>query len=127
MNKVVHFEIPYENEERAMKFYQNVFGWQIMKMPDMEYHMVTTVESDPETMRPKTPGAINGGMLRKDATLPHPLVIVDVQDANSHVEKIKASGGKVVMPVIPIGEFGFYARVSDSEGNIIGIWQEMKK
>jgi predicted enzyme related to lactoylglutathione lyase len=127
MNKVVHFEIPYENEERAKKFYENVFGWQIMKMPDMDYHMVTTVESDPETMRPKTPGAINGGMLKKDATVPYPLVIVDVDDVNSHVEKIKGSGGKVIMPVIPIGEFGFYARVSDSEGNIIGIWQEKKK
>jgi predicted enzyme related to lactoylglutathione lyase len=127
MNKVVHFEIPYENEERAKKFYENVFGWQIMKMPDMDYHMVTTVESDPETMRPKTPGAINGGMLKKDATVPYPLVIVDVDDVNSHVEKIKGSGRKVIMPVIPIGEFGFYARVSDSEGNIIGIWQEKKK
>jgi len=45
MNKVVHFEIPYDNQSRAQKFYQEVFGWQIMKMPDMDYHMVTTTPS----------------------------------------------------------------------------------
>jgi uncharacterized protein len=127
MNKVVHFEIPYENEERAKKFYQNVFGWQIVKMPDMDYSMVTTVDSDPQTMRPKTPGAINGGMIRKDPTGPYPMIIIDVENVDAHVAKVQASGGKVVMPKIPVGEYGYYARVSDPEGNIIGIWEERSK
>jgi len=127
MNKVVHFEIPYENEERAKQFYQNVFGWQIVKMPDMDYSMVTTVDSDPQTMRPKTPGAINGGMIRKDPTGPYPMIIIDVENADAHVAKVQASGGKIVMPKIPVGEYGYYARVSDPEGNIIGIWEERSK
>lgn len=127
MNKVVHFEIPYEIEERAKKFYQSVFGWQIMKMPDMDYNMVTTVDSDPQTMRPKTPGAINGGMLKKDSTGPYPILVIDVEDVEAHVAKAEAAGGKVVVPKFSIGEFGFYARVSDSEGNIIGLWQEKRK
>ena len=124
MNKVVHFEIPYENEQRAKEFYQNVFGWQIMKMPDMDYNMVTTVDSDPQTMRPKTPGAINGGMIKKDPTGPYPILVVAVENVDAHAGKVEAAGGRVVMPKIPIGNFGYYARIADPEGNIIGIWEE---
>ncbi len=39
MNKVVHFEIPYDDQDRAQKFYQDVIGWQIIKFPGMDYHM----------------------------------------------------------------------------------------
>ena len=124
MNKVVHFEIPYDNEERAKRFYQGVFGWQIMKMPDMDYNAVTTVDSDPQTMRPTTPGAINGGMLKKDPTGPYPILVIAVENTDSYIAKVEAAGGKVVMPTIPIGDFGFYARVADPEGNIIGLWQQ---
>lgn len=123
MNKVVHFEIPFENEERAKKFYQDVFGWQISKMPEMEYNSVTTVETDQQTMMPKTPGAINGGMVKKDPTGPSPVIVIDVADVDGHLKQIQNAGGKVIMPKIDVGNFGFYARVADTEGNIIGIWQ----
>lgn len=95
-----------------------------MKMPDIDYNMVMTVESDPQSMRPKTPGAINGGMLKKDPTATYPILIIDVQDVDAHLAQVKQAGGKVVMPKIEIGQFGFYARVADTEGNIVGIWQE---
>jgi predicted enzyme related to lactoylglutathione lyase len=89
--------------------------------------MVTTVDSDPQTMRPKTPGAINGGMIRKDSTGPYPMIIIDVENADAHLAKVQALGGNIVMPKIPVGEYGYYARVSDPEGNIIGIWEERSK
>ena len=31
------------------------------------------------------------------------------------------------MPKMSIGTFGFYARAKDTEGNVIGIWQTLKK
>lgn len=127
MNKVVHFEIPFDNEERAKKFYQEVFGWQISKMPNMEYNAVTTVETDQQTMMPKTPGAINGGMVKKDPTGTNPVIVIDVTDVDGHLKQIENAGGKVVMPKIDIGDFGYYARVADTEGNIIGIWQGKSK
>ncbi len=27
MDRVVHFEIPYDDADRAKKFYQGIFGW----------------------------------------------------------------------------------------------------
>jgi predicted enzyme related to lactoylglutathione lyase len=46
MDKVVHFEIPFENKNRAMKFYSDAFGWQLMDMQQMDYVMASTVEVD---------------------------------------------------------------------------------
>jgi len=126
MNKVVHFEIPYDDQQRAQKFYQEVFGWQINKFLDMDYYLVTTTPSD-ENMRPKEPGAINGGLLKKDPTGEHPVLVIDVPSIDEHIKKIESAGGKVVMPKMEIGDFGLYARVADTEGNVIGIWQLLKK
>ena len=127
MNKVVHFEIPYENQERAQKFYQNVFDWQINKFADMDYYIATTCKTDQNTMMPTEPGAINGGLLKRDPTGEHPVIVIDVPNIEEHLKKIEDAGGKVVMPTMKVGDFGLYARVSDTEGNVIGIWQLLKK
>ena len=61
MDKVVHFEIPFEDKQRAMKFYTDSFGWQLADMPQMNYVMASTVDVDQNHM-PKEAGAINGGL-----------------------------------------------------------------
>jgi len=127
MNKVAHFEIPYDDQQRAQKFYQDVFGWQINQFADMDYYLATTCKSDPKTMKPTEPGAINGGLLPKDPTGEHPIIVIDVPSMDEHIKKIESAGGKVVMPTMKIGDFGLYARVADTEGNVIGIWQLLKE
>ena len=54
MNPVVHFEIPYENADRATSFYERAFGWQTQRFGEEmgNYVTVTTTESDPQTGRP---------------------------------------------------------------------------
>jgi len=125
MNKVVHFEIPYDDQGRAQKFYQDVFGWQITKFPDMDYHMVTTTPTD-EKMKPTEPGAINGGLLPKDSTGTHPVIVIDVPSIEDHIKKVESAGGKTVMPTVKVGTFGLYTRVSDPENNVIGLWQTLE-
>lgn len=89
--------------------------------------MVTTTDSDPKTMRPKEPGAINGGLLPKDPTGSSPVIVIDVPSVDDHIKKIESAGGKTVMPKMQVGGFGLYARIADTEGNIIGIWQTLKQ
>lgn len=60
MNKIVHFEIPFDDKERAGEFYKNVFDWQIEDMPSMNYTIARSAEVD-ENQMIKEPGAINGG------------------------------------------------------------------
>jgi len=41
--RIVHFEIPADDPQRAAAFYKKAFGWKIEKWPGpMEYWMVTT-------------------------------------------------------------------------------------
>jgi predicted enzyme related to lactoylglutathione lyase len=61
MNKVVHFEIPFDDKARASKFYGEIFGWALTDMPQMNYVMAETAESG-ESGLPNEPGAINGGL-----------------------------------------------------------------
>jgi predicted enzyme related to lactoylglutathione lyase len=128
MNSVVWFEMPFDESERAQKFYKDVFGWQINPVPNMEdYLLANTTDTDLQTMQPKNPGAINGGMSKRNSdTAQHPVIVIQVDSIDEHVKKIEGSGGKTVMPKTDIGAFGFYARVSDTEENEIGIWEQPK-
>jgi predicted enzyme related to lactoylglutathione lyase len=125
MDRVMHFEIPAENMPRAQKFYKNVFGWRIKKVPQMEYYMASTVESDKKGM-PKKVGAINGALMEKDKNAKAPVLVITVRSVNSHLKKIERSGGKVVMEPQKVEGMGIYARVQDTEGNVIGIWQSLE-
>jgi predicted enzyme related to lactoylglutathione lyase len=125
MDKVTHFEIPVDDMNRAKDFYKKIFGWEINDIPEMEYSLVTTVPTDEKNM-PKEIGAINGGMLKKDDTSTSPVIVIDVSSLDEYLKKIESAGGKVVLPKVEVGDFGLYARITDTEGNIIGIWQNIK-
>ena len=62
MNPVVHFEMPYENRARLVKFYTAVFGWVMTELGEdmMDYVLAKTAVED--TNQPDAhKGTINGG------------------------------------------------------------------
>ena len=122
MDKVVHFEIPFENKARAMKFYGDCFGWQLTDMPEMNYVMANTVATGPD-YRPTEAGAINGGLFQRPKEAPGPVLYVGVSSVDAAIAKVTAAGGKVVTPKTPIPGMGAYGRVSDPEGNVIGLFE----
>jgi predicted enzyme related to lactoylglutathione lyase len=122
MDKVVHFEIPFENKQRAMKFYTDSFGWQLADMPQMNYVMASTVAVD-DQHRPKEPGAINGGLFQRPKEAPNPTIYVGVGSVDAAIKKVEAAGGKVVTPKTPIPGMGAYARIADTEGNVLGLFE----
>lgn len=125
MDKVVHFEIPYDDLERVKKFYSGVFGWNIQTIPEMHYNIVHTVEVDEKQM-PKEKGAINGGMYKRDeASAQGPVIVINVKSVDEAVKKVEKAGGKVFRAKVKVGDMGFYAQVKDSEGNIIGVWENL--
>jgi uncharacterized protein len=128
MNNVVHFEMPVNDIERAQKFYKELFGWDIEKAGEMPYWIAKTGECDENNMHKKT-GFINGGLMERNSEDPSgskPVIVIKVGDLNEHLNKIEEAGGKIVMPVKDVGNMGKYARVEDTETNIIGIWQDAK-
>jgi predicted enzyme related to lactoylglutathione lyase len=122
MDKVVHFEIPFDNKQRAMKFYTDSFGWRLMDVPEMNYVMATSVDVDDKFM-PREPGAINGGLFQRPKEAPNPALYVGVASIDASIKKVESAGGKVVTPKTPIPGMGAFARIADTEGNVIGLYQ----
>jgi predicted enzyme related to lactoylglutathione lyase len=122
VDKVVHFEIPFDDKRRAMTFYAECFGWQLQDMPQMQYVMASTVATGPDYM-PTERGAINGGLFQRPKEAPAPVIYVGVKSVSDALEKVASAGGRVVTPKTPIPNMGAYARVTDTEGNVIGLFE----
>jgi uncharacterized protein len=116
MSRVIHFEIPAAEPERAAAFYKQVFGWSIEKWPGpMEYWMVTTGADG-------APG-INGGLLKKQAPTTATTNTIGVDSVEKAIAGVKSAGGKLVMPKTPIPTIGYFAYLEDTEGNLFGVLQ----
>ena len=122
MDRVVHFEIPADDVERAKKFYSENFGWTLHQLgPEVgNYVLVHTGPTDEQGM-PQDRGFVNGGLMRRDPSASSPVLVIAVADTDQTVEKVKKSGGRLVGEILDIPGVGRYARVQDPEGNVIGV------
>jgi predicted enzyme related to lactoylglutathione lyase len=125
MRKVVHFEIPAEDLDRAKNFYGSIFGWQLQSVPMAggEYTMAMTTPVDEQTQVPTEPGAINGGMMQRDERTPAPVITIDVEAIDGALKEIEAAGGATVTPRTAIPGMGAFAYFKDPEGNVLGLWE----
>lgn len=116
MTRVVHFEVPAEDPDRAVKFYTAVFNWKIEKWAGpVDYWLVTTGnEGEP---------GINGAIMRgtEQSRITN---TIDVPSVDDFITKIIANGGKVVQPKTPVPGIGYMAYFEDTEGNTFGIMQQ---
>ena len=122
MDKVIHFEVPFEDGERATTFYREAFGWQLNAMPQFQYVLATTTPAD-ETGSPTEAGGINGGMLRRQGPISAPVITIGVADLDEALARVEKLGGSVAIGRQPVGDMGFSAYFHDTEGNLIGLWQ----
>ncbi len=122
MDRVVHFEVPFDDADRAHTFYREAFGWQLHTVPGMGYTTVTTTPTD-ESGRPGEPGGVNGGMLARQGPIQSPVIIIGVDDLDDALARVEKLGGSVALGRQPVGDMGFSAYVTDTEGNLIGLWQ----
>lgn len=119
--RVVHFEIPFDDGDRARSFYQSAFGWTIMPMPEMGYTMVGTGPTGDQG--PTEPGYIGGGMMEREGFYQGPVIVVDVDDIDAALTKVEQLGGKTVRPRLDMGDMGSAAYFTDPEGNLMGLYQ----
>lgn len=119
----MHFEIPADDEARARDFYRSIFGWQLQEMDQMDYTVVMTTPIDEQTQLPTEPGAINGGLMKRSADTPSPVLTVDVESIDDSLKQIEAGGGSVVRGRSEIPGMGAFAYFKDTEGNVLGLWE----
>ena len=125
MDKVVHFEIPVDDVGRAVKFYKETFGWDVQEYPEMKYTIVRTGPVDEKQM-PKEPGFINGGIMKRKHVR-NPVITIEVKDVEAALKTVKQNGGKIHSEKTTVGDMGYAAYIEDSEGNVVGLWQPIKK
>jgi predicted enzyme related to lactoylglutathione lyase len=117
MNRVTHFEIPADDPDRAMRFYEKAFNWQFTQFGDQSYWMARTGDAG-------DPG-IDGAVTKKNHP-DQPLTNnIQVADLDESIAKVEALGGVLVVPKTQIPGVGWFCFFKDTEGNIMGMMQEL--
>ncbi len=126
MNGIVHFEIQADDIERAIKFYNEVFGWEFPKMMENYLGIITGPEDSKEPR-------INGGLLKRPCPAPELgqgtnayTCTIQVENFDETEKKIINAGGKVAMPKFALHRIAWQGYFIDTEGNVFGVHQEDK-
>ncbi len=112
----VWFEIPADDFERAIGFYETIFAVSLDRTQHDEYAMAIFPYE-----RPGISGCI---VPRKGDCGPKgPLLFLNVDGRLDEVlERVYAAGGRIVVPRTDIGAgMGWFATILDSEGNRVGL------
>jgi uncharacterized protein len=120
--RIVHFEMPADDMERAQAFYRDAFGWQLNPIPEMSYTSVITTPSDEQGM-PTEPGGINGGLTPRKSPVSAPTLTVGVDSVDDALAAVEKHGGRVVAGKTAVADMGFVGYFSDTEGNVVGLWE----
>lgn len=120
-DRVVHFEIPYDDGDRARAFYGEAFGWDLQSWPEGEYTLVATGPTGESGAT--EPGFINGGMMRREAPFGSPVIVIAVEDIDASMATVERLGGTTVVAKQPVGDMGWAAYFKDPDGNLMGLFQ----
>ena len=105
--RIVWFELPAQDSERAQRFYGHLFGWEFQPFGEDDYHVADDAG-----------GAVYGAPDQKGL-----LAYFGVQDIDTALGRVRELGGsagdKQEMPGI-----GLYAHCRDTEGNAFGLYQD---
>jgi predicted enzyme related to lactoylglutathione lyase len=116
-NPVINFEIPVNDLDRAVQFYQSVFGCTLERAEvDGNTFAWFPVDND-------APG-ISGALAKGESYTPSvngTRIYFSVDDIDATLAKVHAAGGKTMYPKTDVGELGFVAEFEDSEGNRIAL------
>ncbi len=120
-NAISWFEIPVADFERAKKFYQTIFDYE---MPEMSMEGVRMGILLHDRDNGGIGGAICRGQGYKPAGENGPKVYLDGgDDLNTVLHRVSGAGGQVILPKTPIGEdMGQFAFFADTEGNVVGLY-----
>jgi predicted enzyme related to lactoylglutathione lyase len=119
LNRVAYFEIQVDDPERAIQFYQSVFGWQFLKVAGLPIDYWRITEAGP-----------NGGLFKRPASTP-PLECgtnayvcsVEVEDIVSITVKITELGGQIALAKFAVPGVCWQAYFVDPEANTFGVFQ----
>ena len=88
MSRVIHFEMPADNPERVIQFYEKTFGWRFDKWDGpIEYWLISTGSED-------QPG-IDGGLARRTDSVVGIENTIDIKNLEISLIAVEANGGEL--------------------------------
>jgi predicted enzyme related to lactoylglutathione lyase len=119
MPRPVHFDITADDPERAVAFYEKVFGWKLNHWEGggpMDYWLIET--------GPDSEPGINGGLSRREeGHSPATTNTISVDSLDDAMAAVKQAGGEILQDRMAIPGVGWFAAFADTEGNHFGLMQ----
>ena len=115
-NPVVHWELMSKDPARVASFYEEIFGWKVRHVPELNYRIVETGAE----------GSINGGIVKPDRAEPWPgnmTLYVAVDDLAAYRQRIIAAGGEIRVEEQVVPGMGSLCLFTDPEGRMMGLWK----
>ena len=111
--KICYVEIPAVDVNVSVRFYQEVFGWQVRQRGDGSIAFDDTV------------GEVSGTWIagRQPSGEPGILIYIMVDSVIAATDAVVANSGKIVQP-IGMDAPEITARFSDPAGNVFGLYQQ---
>lgn len=118
MARVVWFDIPVNNMDRAIVFYEALTGDRLVRLP--------VGEGKETALFPPQDGGSGGCLFLAPEDAPSHLgsrVYLDASPAlDDWLARVEPAGGRILVGKTPIGgDRGVYAYIEDSEGNRVGL------
>lgn len=114
-HRIVHFEIPCNQPEKTIRFFEEAFDWKFQKFGEEDYWLAITGNNE-------GPG-INGAVMRKRDPNQPIVNSIDVPNMDAAIRRVAGAGGLIVVPKMPIPTVGWLAYFKDPDGNIHGLYQ----
>ncbi|MDQ4067180.1 MAG: VOC family protein, partial [Thermoproteota archaeon] len=126
---IVHFEIPSDNLERTRKFYTELFGWKMEKMPgtgQQEYWMFSTTSNDKDSSNSgsgEQQRTVSGGTMQRQMPQEPIMIYIGVDSVTEYSNKVERLGGKVIKQKTEVPNYGWFAICTDTENNGFALWE----
>jgi predicted enzyme related to lactoylglutathione lyase len=121
MSQVAHFAINAGDVNRALRFYENVFGWKFQAYGPPGFFMVDEKSA-------KVTAPLRGSLQqRREIVAGVPMrgfeCTISVDDIDAAAAAVEKNGGKIVMPICTLAGIGRLLFFQDPDGNIAGAMQ----
>jgi predicted enzyme related to lactoylglutathione lyase len=114
-SRIVWFEIPADDPERAKKFYGELFGWKIQPFSGVsDYWHIDTGGGDE---------SLDGGMMLRKHPAQRITDYVAVASVDDAATKVQTISGQICKFKTAVPQMGYFVICQDTEGNEFALWE----
>lgn len=115
---IVHIEISATDRKKSAAFYNQIFGWNVQPIEEMNYTTFSPGESE-----------LGGGFNPAPQNMPvgSTCIYIGTDDIEASLKEIEKHGGKIIHPKDEIPGMGWFALFEDPAGNTVGLYTDMNR